>query len=1153
MINLDKEKPVWLVDRSEIVLAFGEAARKVYRIYMNGADTDSRTAAVTRLNRFFNVVPLRSFAKLTPEDVEEFLRWTFKGEDVKPLNITGDRFIAVYQWHIPPFMNFLKMCFVQLWIDKKFLAPLRLTVPNKLDLILDNICLASERNALINIRKISKSSTIPYDSYMALQDRERKSSHWLRLLLSTTFYESKDLNKEDCQQLFYNGVGAKETLLSRYYVMDFMFTIAQGDDDAVAVVSSVAGKYDYLVTSQATERKKEREEKQNTAEYKKEFRDKERERRRSGRERARTERKDKEIELKQDLIDIAKGKIQISFDEFLSKKLDVVHLKNQYFLKSSTDVSSHPIYSELPGEVQALITIIASTYLGFIKSKRLQNPSTINNTFSMLLSYIAIYLPNFYFQRDGDLKEFPTTLNDFSCSMFITRQAIFENDALFSDKKLPNTFLTYINKTSDLCDWTSDTLYSRILPIEMYYLYLFDNRLVFPNAEHVTCTFTPACYPKLIKKTGTVKKTIPRAYFATYLNMLYALEYLVMHINGMAEGVNNGVVDGELYQPTYEELREHHRWVLLWGKPGNQIYNQVDLSLLNYTPIFYYNGKAYPFEFIPRFYRFADYEINGALVERIVPNDIRILITMSETGIRQHHIVWLDQDTYDSALDESIRSPLAPLLVNTDKAHGAWVSIVSSHLFPMLRRQKEWNLSCTSEEYKQKLWYGLQEGSKFGKFYPLFRLPLNKENQSSDNGWKAYESFKQTLFCLQYAIKIQISDLPADDFVFYKNEDKTLQEIDFSDFDELKNISRDRLSSKLTPHGLRAGFVSNAIRFLPASIVGQFFTGQTEQLVLYYKLFDAMDTPNHAELLAQLLSDNMNKLSKGEAPELAAAVMKVNAGLMAAIEKDPQQAIDDYRLMSLSGIEDKNGIDLLRAKRATKLAYNNTHICPFNNQCPKEVLDNYGYHACGICPFAIRGVAHLPAISAEKDKAKENVAGILEKLDQYKKLNQSAVNKENIEELNKEYDFAIREAYCLEAVEQQLYSMAKAGNKNELFLQNKTELLDFYEKINLSEGEHLIKRLIDVQNFPDVTSGMLDTKFAYLRSILLLKKGDMRELLKIRNEAPFSSVSSLIASMISAGEITTQQLFKISKIVTSPTELDSPEADIAKLLGFKKD
>lgn len=79
----------------------------------------SRTAAVTRLNRFFNVVPLRSFAKLTPEDTE-FLRWTFKGEDVKPLNITGDRFIAVYQWHIPPFMNFLKMCFVQLCSTRNF-------------------------------------------------------------------------------------------------------------------------------------------------------------------------------------------------------------------------------------------------------------------------------------------------------------------------------------------------------------------------------------------------------------------------------------------------------------------------------------------------------------------------------------------------------------------------------------------------------------------------------------------------------------------------------------------------------------------------------------------------------------------------------------------------------------------------------------------------------------------------------------------------------------------------------------------------------------------------------------------------------------------------------------------------------------------------
>ncbi len=100
-----------------------------------------------------------------------------------------------------------------------------------------------------------------------------------------------------------------------------------------------------------------------------------------------------------------------------------------------------------------------------------------------------------------------------------------------------------------------------------------------------------------------------------------------------------------------------------------------------------------------------------------------------------------------------------------------------------------------------------------------------------------------------------------------------------------------------------------------------------------------------------------DKLDKGDAPELAETVMKLHGRLMKNIEKDPVEAIKVHGLMSLAGVKDEhNGLEVLRAKRYTELAYNNCHICPFGNRCPKEVIAQYGPNSPCALPLRDPGV-----------------------------------------------------------------------------------------------------------------------------------------------------------------------------------------------------
>ena len=1129
MINLNKNSAIWLVSDEQLNGEFRQAVSLVRQIYRKVHGVSSTTSLAYKVEAVLNCgVDISRWGRL---ELDALLQVTFRDSEVTLSYV--DRTLA----NTPPsygtaLSQFFRMVFIALWGRRVLIAPLSIQTINHQVECFDMLCEKLDVESLTLIRGLHPESKIASIFKRGeFNDGSSRVNFWLRLLLSTNFYGVDDIQSEDCQKLFDSANGVGVLPLRRYYVNDFLLSVTAACEEKKALVEAIFAQYKISKLVAKPERVRLG-------------------RRVSTKVKVKTAAEESVLRSFEVAQQLASGNRDFDFKETFKAHFPSPRIREIFSL--GEEGARFPFFEWSHPQVQAFALHIDAVFRSFLKSKRLQKSDGHTFMLGMLMSYLLAYLPNFFMRRDGSLENYPRTLNDFSCSLYFTRESIFLDGVIKYLRAPPHTFLTYVEAFARAHGWTNETHYSRVLIMQHFCEYVEDNRLALPDANESKCTFTSSCFPSIEKKSGTVKRPIPRPYFATFLSMLYSLEYLAEHINlmpfvaGRKEmDINYGVMDGKLLQPSMADLLHSHAWAGLISREVQGM-EQVNQSLLNYTPIFYHEKQIYRFDFLPRFYKIVDFEIGGRVLQLVSPNEVRLTQLMCETGLRQHHLAWLNKDKYDCVLDRYWKSPLAPLFVSSDKSHGEWTAIVSRHVIHIMDRQKKWYDSCSSESYKEDLWYGMTEGSKFGQYKPLFR-----NSGTTDSNWKNNRHFPIFLMILQYFIKIIMEDDSGEDLVFIKTAPNEKTPIAGYDDLSLSKVSVSSLSSPHTPHGLRAGFVTEAMRFLPPSIIGQFMTGQTEELVWYYTIFDDENMPDHQKLLADYMTKNMDKLQGGEAPELAQAVLKLNARLKDSIHQDPIKAIETHGLMSLTGVkEEQNGLEVLRARRYTTLAYNNCHICPFNNHCPKEVVDQLGVgRPCALCPYAIRGVDHLPAVCAEKDKSKEMMRGVLDKLREYQALKPSSRNHQVEETLNSEYDRHAREACALEAIEQQLYKMATDGDVKSLFLTDKKGLTAHYKKIHLSEGEHLLKRLIDVQNFPDVNSARLDQKFAYMRSMMLVRQGKFEELLRVDPRPPSHQLSSQIASMLTAGVLNVRDVVKIGHAAANPSLEAKPVQSMSAKIG----
>lgn len=1105
MINMSHTSPVWLVHTAEVGKVFSEAVREVKAIFKYAYPHASRSSSFKKVSNALDSLGPMTIRNWSEQKINEVLECCYwNGKKIK----SSIPEFASHKYASNALTSFFKSVFILLWGRRKVILPLDFTMPVNQDVVLDGVTKACGSKALEFARSVSLTSEIIYVGSLGKQERLLRANSWYRVLLSTTVYQPDDLTKEDTRELYWASVGARGSLLQRYYIKDFLSTMGQLGGKDSEVQSFFESEYGSKVAAKAIE-----------IQFYSQLQEASRE------------------------VTLSDHSLLFLQNSGCSVELLAEHYSNSALVRTSfalpDDFEDYqgempPGYKYTDVEVKDLCLLVKSTFGKFSRANPVQNPKNRKVALNYMLCYCALYLSAFYKIRDGHLGNYPRTLNDlFDTAHFTADNELLDGVAKYSIKP-PQTFLQYFNVVTAINKWCPETRNQRVRVVEDLHRYIETNNRVLVDADKVRNTFNKNHYARIKGRSGTVKKSIPRAYFATFIDVLYSLEYLVMHLNEMAAGETPGVRNDELVIVNASELANDPHWAGIWGK-GELSCEAIDQNLLNYCPIFYHDNRIHSFEFIPRFYRIINMVVTKKSLDlqevvnegRVITNDIRLTQLMCETGIRQQHLIWLDRDAYDKYLDDSSRRPLAPLYVSTDKAHGPWSAIVSRHVMDLLKRQRDWYDCCADPSYSQPLWYGGQEGSGFGEMKPLFRTP------QSLNSWANYRSFRLLLVLMQYFIRRKLGDSKTRELIKF-TRGKGLPDAFIGNFsiEELSKVPQQKLVSDITPHGLRAGFVSEAIKFLPPSFIGKNLTGQSENQVYYYLLLHDEDELSHDEILFEMLMRNQNRLTDGVAPLMAEAIVKLNQRLRESILSDPETAISTHRLMSLSRIKNgPDGLDLIRAKDVTDFAFNSTHICPFNNICPKEVVHMLGgVNACALCPYAIRGVDHIPAIGAQKDKYKELMVGILTMIQELLRRKPEQRSEAEMERLEREHDHYARQAVMLEALELQLIEMAGSGRHNALMAKNGQEIIGHYKKVKLDSHSKLLKRIIDVQNFPDLTSPELDCRLSLLRGSLLMYKGDIREYLKVDGTTDFtpaSKTAALISSLVRSEAMTTMEVYKV--------------------------
>jgi len=1174
LINLSKDKPILLIKEHDIGSSIKRSFDNVLAFYNANVPSVPTSKNAPKINLtlnffshlgtlFLNKVDMTIFEKLISSTIREVDYDSYSvlcellGGDVTAEKIGLRKRSKIESYGGRGGINDLfRIVLIDLWVNKIAILPLSTSAPFSKAAVFFKYIDSLNCPILKKLWNLHPHSLNPVASNLDRVKLSKSVSHQCRLILNTDFHVINEISDKDLYKL-YDLKG--DSYFSRYYISEFLFQVCSLDEDTLTRLNSVQQERDTVVKTVSGKKRIESLANSDRSKWKprKDGRIIEKEIIQWNRATYLKHKDTSEIKsakkyfIKQNqMVDYALGDLDLTIDEFVERFFASNTYKKSLYIED-IEVSKHPLYGELPQKVQHFIHILWLSCRSFTKSKRNQRDNDVIYMTNVMLLYVGVYLPRFYMEVDGNLDRYPTCFNEFECGLYFARDEYLEK-LIHGDDELPITLLDFIKHRSIQQEWSNDTHFGKVVQIRQYAEYIETNSNIIPNTNNFKSTITDSDMPLTSKRHTTVKKFISRKYFQTLISLLESMDYMVEHLNGMADGFNFARVGGNaLQKASHYELREGVNFSGIWGKQG-QRKPYVDLDALNYTPIILHEEKYYPIKTIRRFYKIVEYKINGVNQTRVAPHTPRISWLMCNTGIRQQHLIWLDKDRFDGLVTKGSDAALQPLLVNTDKSHSEWVSVTSSEVIELCRKQRKWYDKCELEEFKEDIWYGHKEGSRFGQFQPLFRLA------TSDKTWNIYTEFPKVLLTLQLFFQEQLGDTDFPELVEWKPTKKELFDGDANEHtlthnEYLKNehnISWGyELSSEYTPHGLRAGFVSDAIKFLPPSLIGRHLTGQSEKLVWYYAIMDETGGEDHQQLLLNLLLKNAESIEGGDAPEITKRMVDLNLKLAKDIEVNPIDAIKDHSLISLAGVNDGvSGIDILIAKKHGVLALNPTHICPFNNTCPSEVVKKFGLmKPCALCPYSIRGRIHLRAISAEKFKNKELVKEYTAKIKAYKKRPKKGQIPEELEKLEAHVDHTNCESAALEAIEKQLVHLNNT-NSDGLIVQNKDDVIGFIKAIEMDESDYVLKRLCDAQIFPDTTTSSMQRKFAYLRHKLVKASGKNLDESDFSDEEEHVLITSQIKSMMAINGLSVKDIYNIAKNEQKIPEITSP---VMKNLGIE--
>lgn len=363
-------------------------------------------------------------------------------------------------------------------------------------------------------------------------------------------------------------------------------------------------------------------------------------------------------------------------------------------------------------------------------------------------------------------------------------------------------------------------------------------------------------------------------------------------------------------------------------------------------------------------------------------------------GQRASNAAWLCADTFDQYYTPENNlsdDGLVDIHVFTDKVKSEGIdSKIPKDIMSLLLISRRLRGLNKNPSIANPINYQNNEKSKKGVFRPL--MQTNHQHQVPHYNLSPFicmfeDSMRESSIEFESTLNYTLYNMRVIEFNYLKKIDN----VPFTHCYKINNYpdknfvpySSVALKSELTVHSLRKQLDSVLDVMVNDRDVIRMFTGQSDAVIGYY----AENTPEEEKeiidsaraLLPELVTPFKSQIDEKEALE------SQFAGTF----------VQDYKPITTHGTREiGSGIDDLQT--SDELAFNWTHICPFGNNCPNEVVAEVGRMNCHICPKAIMTKFHKASIASLIRTLVEDICDI------DSRINESGMTKSDLQQLKYE-------------------------------------------------------------------------------------------------------------------------------------------------------
>lgn len=330
-------------------------------------------------------------------------------------------------------------------------------------------------------------------------------------------------------------------------------------------------------------------------------------------------------------------------------------------------------------------------------------------------------------------------------------------------------------------------------------------------------------------------------------------------------------------------------------------------------------------------------------------SQLRMLTVALFSGLRLQNCQWLDIRSFDKFYDHSMRGSLSSciLYVNTDKSGNSRPVTLPYKVMDVLLRERHFQTKEYGKKFKGVYYENdIKTAKKYGKIHPLFRSPWHDSGLPFSD--RSYTT-KWTLILLgfQETYNNYVSPEGRHQFV--------------------EQTAKGDWSSVHTPHALRATWITHRRIYacLDYAVIG----GQVAHAQPYTSAHYVV--PSQQETLALIDSANRTVSATafaaltGRPPNPSSP----DSAMVKGWKQHREDTVRDQHLISvIPGILqiEETGLDFIASGKTQRVKFFDCCICALNGECPKKLMDfTKRARTCGICPYAMFGIDHLPALNAK--------------------------------------------------------------------------------------------------------------------------------------------------------------------------------------------